>query len=73
MIAREALFKGRDYLHQLRLIIDVLGTPSEEDLKWIANDKARAAPQPSPAGRLSHSPLRRASFRGPITSGPAPA
>jgi len=30
----------RDYLHQLRLIIDVLGTPSEEDLKWIANDKA---------------------------------
>jgi mitogen-activated protein kinase 1/3 len=40
MIAREALFKGRDYLHQLRLIIDVLGTPSEEDLKWIANDKA---------------------------------
>ncbi|EOD16781.1 MAP kinase [Emiliania huxleyi CCMP1516] len=68
MIAREALFKGRDYLHQLRLIIDVLGTPSEEDLKWIANDKARAAPQPSRASRLSHSPVPRASCRGPSAS-----
>ena len=58
----------RDYLHQLRLIIDVLGTPSEEDLKWIANDKARAAPQPSRASRLSHSPVPRASCRGPSAS-----
>ena len=30
MIGRKALFPGRDYLHQLRLIIDVLGNPSEE-------------------------------------------
>ena len=37
MIGRKALFPGRDYLHQLRLIIDVLGTPSEEDLASIAN------------------------------------
>ena len=40
MIARKALFPGRDYLHQLRLIIDVLGTPSEEDLASISNAQA---------------------------------
>jgi serine/threonine protein kinase len=40
MIGRKALFPGRDYLHQLRLIIDVLGTPSEEDLASIANVQA---------------------------------
>ena len=40
MIGRKALFPGRDYLHQLRLIIDVVGTPSEEDLASIANVQA---------------------------------
>ena len=40
MIGRKALFPGRDYLHQLRLIIDVLGTPSEEDLATITNVQA---------------------------------
>jgi len=40
MLGRKALFPGRDYLHQLRLIIDVLGTPTEEDLKCIANVQA---------------------------------
>ena len=40
MLGRKALFPGRDYLHQLRLIIDVLGTPSEEDLASIANAQA---------------------------------
>jgi mitogen-activated protein kinase 1/3 len=40
MIGRKALFPGRDYLHQLRLIIDVLGTPSEEDLASIQNAQA---------------------------------
>ncbi|KAL1507609.1 hypothetical protein AB1Y20_007228 [Prymnesium parvum] len=40
MIGRKALFPGRDYLNQLRLIIDVLGTPSEEDLACITNQQA---------------------------------
>ena len=40
MLGRKALFPGRDYLHQLRLIIDVLGTPSDEDLASIANAQA---------------------------------
>jgi len=40
MLGRKALFPGRDYLNQLRLIIDVLGTPSEEDLACITNQQA---------------------------------
>lgn len=40
MLLRKALFPGRDYLHQLRLIIDVLGTPTEEDLACINNAQA---------------------------------
>ena len=40
MLGRKALFPGRDYLHQLRLIIDVLGTPSEADLACITNQQA---------------------------------
>lgn len=40
MIGRKALFPGRDYLHQLRLIIDVIGNPSEEDLACITNEQA---------------------------------
>lgn len=40
MLGRKALFPGRDYLHQLRLIIDVLGTPTEEDLSCITNTQA---------------------------------
>jgi len=40
MLGRKALFPGRDYLHQLRLIIEVLGTPSDEDLKCITNVQA---------------------------------
>ena len=40
MLGRKALFPGRDYLHQLRLIIDHLGTQSEADLAWITNRQA---------------------------------
>merc|ERR1711988_945391 len=39
-LGRKALFPGRDYLQQLRLIIDVLGTPSDSDLKIIDNKQA---------------------------------
>ena len=40
MLGRKALLPGRDYLHQLRLIIEILGTPSEEDLACITNQQA---------------------------------
>lgn len=40
MLGRKALFPGRDYLDQLKRILDVLGTPSEEDISAISNTQA---------------------------------
>jgi len=34
-IGRKPLFTGKDHLDQIRKIIFVRGTPSEEDLKWL--------------------------------------
>ena len=36
------LFPGKHYLDQLNLILNIIGSPSEEDLDSIQNDKARA-------------------------------
>jgi len=40
LIARKPLFPGDNYLHQLDLIFGCLGTPSDEDLEWMTNEKA---------------------------------
>lgn len=40
MLGRKALFPGRDYLDQIRLIIEVLGTPSESELNTLQNQRA---------------------------------
>ena len=42
LLLRKPLFPGKDYIHQLRLIIRLLGTPSDEDLSFITSGKARA-------------------------------
>lgn len=42
LIARRPLFKGKDLLSQLRLIIDMLGTPTDDDLKDIGSPKAKS-------------------------------
>ena len=39
-LAVQALFPGRDYLQQLRLIVDTLGAPSASDLSMIGNPQA---------------------------------
>lgn len=36
------LFPGEDYISQLKLIIDVLGSPGEEDMGFIKSSRARA-------------------------------
>ena len=41
LLGRKPLFPGKDYIHQLNLITDVLGTPSDEDINRIGSDKAR--------------------------------
>mmetsp|Transcript_51987 Transcript_51987/g.121859 ORF Transcript_51987/g.121859 Transcript_51987/m.121859 type:complete len:194 (-) Transcript_51987:30-611(-) len=41
LITRRPLFPGKDYVHQLEIIIACLGTPSDEDLSVVSgNEKA---------------------------------
>jgi serine/threonine protein kinase len=37
---RKPLFPGDDYIKQMNLIFNVLGTPATEEMKFISNDKA---------------------------------
>ncbi|KAG6388286.1 hypothetical protein SASPL_153488 [Salvia splendens] len=41
IMTREPLFPGKDYVHQLRLITELLGTPDEASLKFLRSDNAR--------------------------------
>ncbi|KAF0682966.1 Aste57867_24979 [Aphanomyces stellatus] len=41
MIGRRPLFPGQDYLHQLKIIMDVVGSPDESTLDFITNPKAK--------------------------------
>jgi len=41
LIARKPLFPGEDYIHQLQLISQVLGTPSDSDMHFIRSENAR--------------------------------
>lgn len=42
LLAGTVLFPGKNYLEQLRLIVRFVGTPSEEDLEFVGNDRAKA-------------------------------
>lgn len=39
---RKPLFPGDDYIRQMNLIFDVVGTPSEDDMRFISNNRALA-------------------------------
>lgn len=41
MITGKPMFPGENYLEQINLIFDVLGTPTETDCIWIQNKNAR--------------------------------
>eukprot|EP00042_Codosiga_hollandica_P047779 m.523567 g.523567 ORF g.523567 m.523567 type:complete len:362 (+) comp57525_c0_seq1:225-1310(+) len=41
MMGERALFPGKNYLHQLVLILGVIGTPEPHELDCISNEKAR--------------------------------
>jgi len=41
LLNRQPLFPGDDYIHQLQLINQKLGTPSAEDMVFISSEKAR--------------------------------
>ncbi|XRB21136.1 mitogen-activated protein kinase [Pseudoscourfieldia marina] len=42
LLGRKPLFPGKDYIHQLTIILQQLGTPAEQDLGFIQSHKARA-------------------------------
>ncbi|KAF8605898.1 kinase-like protein [Ceratobasidium sp. AG-I] len=42
LLGMKPMFKGKDYVDQLNIIIDVLGTPDEETLQRIGSVKAQA-------------------------------
>lgn len=42
LLGRKPLFPGRDYVHQVRLILDIIGTPkTDEEIVHITSEKAR--------------------------------
>ncbi|XP_047311124.1 mitogen-activated protein kinase 3 [Impatiens glandulifera] len=41
LMNRKPLFPGKDHVHQLRLLTEVLGTPSESDLRSVRNEDAK--------------------------------
>lgn len=41
MLSNRPIFPGKHYLDQLNHILGVLGTPSQEDLDCIINEKVR--------------------------------
>lgn len=40
LLGRKPLFPGDDYIKQMNLIFDTLGTPNSSDLTFISNEKA---------------------------------
>ncbi|GAB4859250.1 Mitogen-activated protein kinase 1 [Ancistrocladus abbreviatus] len=54
LMNRKPLFPGRDHVNQMRLLTELLGTPTESDLGFLRNEDARRyiqqlPPQSSPA------------------------
>ncbi|XP_059640070.1 mitogen-activated protein kinase homolog MMK2-like [Cornus florida] len=41
IMTREPLFPGKDYVHQLRLITELLGSPTDASLGFLRSDNAR--------------------------------
>ncbi|KAH7276411.1 hypothetical protein KP509_39G006000 [Ceratopteris richardii] len=42
LLGRKPIFPGKDYLHQLKLILSIIGTPTESDLYFIPTESARS-------------------------------
>ncbi|KAK6926852.1 Protein kinase domain [Dillenia turbinata] len=41
LMNRKPLFAGNDHVHQMRLLTELLGTPTESDLGFVTNEDAR--------------------------------
>jgi serine/threonine protein kinase len=56
LLGRKPLFPGKDYVDQLKLIVKMLGPPSEDDLTFITSHKARSYIRALPTGEVSATP-----------------
>ena len=43
ILGRKPLLQGKNYMHQLKLIVRLLGRPTEEELSCLAHKKAKEA------------------------------
>ena len=43
ILVRKPLLQGKNYMHQLKLIVRLLGRPTEEELSCLAHKKAKEA------------------------------
>uniref|UniRef100_A0A7N0UZ89 Protein kinase domain-containing protein n=1 Tax=Kalanchoe fedtschenkoi TaxID=63787 RepID=A0A7N0UZ89_KALFE len=41
LINKKPLFPGKDHVHQMRLLIELLGTPSDSDISFVRNEDAK--------------------------------
>mmetsp|Transcript_16789 Transcript_16789/g.29418 ORF Transcript_16789/g.29418 Transcript_16789/m.29418 type:complete len:427 (+) Transcript_16789:305-1585(+) len=48
ILSRKPLFPGKDYMHQINLITDVIGTPNPQDMEHIHSERARRFMQSLP-------------------------
>ncbi|TYH63079.1 hypothetical protein ES332_D07G165700v1 [Gossypium tomentosum] len=63
MMTRQPLFPGRDYVHQLRLITELIGSPDDSSLGFLRSDNARRYVR-----QLPQYPRQNFSVRFPNTS-----
>ncbi|PKA66932.1 Mitogen-activated protein kinase 5 [Apostasia shenzhenica] len=61
LMNRKTLFPGRDHMHQMRLITELIGTPTDSELGFVRNEDAKtyirhlpALPRQSLAGLYPH-------------------
>jgi len=57
LLLRKPLFPGEDYIHQLQIINEYLGNPSEDDMMFITSEKAKRFMRSLP--RKSGIPIER--------------
>ncbi|MBA0785238.1 hypothetical protein Gotri_026082 [Gossypium trilobum] len=63
IMSRQPLFPGKDYVHQLRLITELIGSPDDSSLGFLRSDNARRYVR-----QLPQNPRQNFSSRFPIMS-----
>ena len=78
LLGRKPIFPGEDYIHQLQCIVEILGTPSEEDMDFITSEKVRVVRRGAALAierfrGVPHLAARRCTRRVPPPRSPSPS